>query len=69
MTDSERLVNLPLYHNERLAYRLALQTAAQACQIARTLIQDMEDYADSQKRIEEVEAELSDMSTLYPARP
>jgi len=53
--------------NEQLAYRLALATAVNACQIARTLLDDGNDYGDLVERIEGAEVELSDMENESPA--
>jgi len=47
--------------NEQLALRLALATAVKACQIARTVLPDTEDYEDFRERIEGAEVELSDL--------
>ena len=56
--------------NEELGYKLALQTAVKACQIARTLLDDDlddNDYGDLVERIEGAEVELSDMENEFPA--
>ena len=53
--------------NERLGYRLALQTAVKACQVARTLLDDGNIYEDLVERIEGAEVELSDMENEFPA--
>ena len=53
--------------NEELGYKLALQTAVKACQIARTLLDDGNIYEDLVERIEGAEVELSDMENEFPA--
>lgn len=52
--------------NEQTAYKLALTTAVKACQVARALLENTEDYDDLYDRISGVEVELSNMEIEIP---